>query len=138
MNSVARVGDAITRRYPSINLNDRLSDAMAAMAEHNASALVVLQGNELIGLLTISDVMYCLAHDRDPDSTLVNSMMTRCELIEAGGTKNPCAQLDEDGNALAALKVMFAAGVNHLVVSSSAGNPIGIVSSLELIRLLSR
>ena len=56
----------------------------------------------------------------------------------AEATKNACAQLDEDQDVLSALKVMHQAGVNHLVVSRAEGDPVGVVSSLEIIRLLGR
>jgi predicted transcriptional regulator len=64
--------------------------------------------------------------------------MTRCELISSEGTKNACAQLDEEQDVLSALKVMYQAGVNHLLVSRSEGEPVGVVSALEIIRLLGR
>jgi len=48
----------------------------------------------------------------------------------------PCVQLDEDEDAISAIKVMYEAGVNHLLVSGSQGEPVGMVSSLEIIELL--
>lgn len=62
--------------------------------------------------------------------------MTKCEFISRKPTRNPCVQLDEDEEILSAIKVMYEAGINHLLVSGSKGEPVGMVSSLEMIKLL--
>ncbi|MEJ2134594.1 MAG: CBS domain-containing protein [Desulfofustis sp.] len=138
MKSTRKIKEAIIRNYPEIGLDDSLGDAIKAMAKNNASALVVRQGGVLIGLVTITDVMHSLVHHHDLQDTKISSFMTKCELISAEATKNACAQLDEDQDVLSALKVMHQAGVNHLVVSRAEGDPVGVVSSLEIIRLLGR
>lgn len=136
MSENRTIKEAIRRKYPSIDLNDSLATAMSTMAGKNASALVVKSGEELIGIVTITDVIYCLANDQDPETTDIASFMTKCELISEAGTANPCAQLDEEQEAMSALKVMHEAGVNHLIVSGANGEPAGIVSSLDLVKLL--
>ena len=62
--------------------------------------------------------------------------MTSCELIGSQRSRQPCAQLDEDEDLLSAIKVMNEGGVNHLLVSGSRGEPVGMVSSLEIIKHL--
>ena len=138
MKSTRKIKEAIIRNYPEIGLDDSLGDAINAMAKNNASALVVREGGILIGLVTITDVMHSLVHHHDLQDTKISSFMTKCELISAEATKNACAQLDEDQDVLSALKVMHQAGINHLVVSRAEGDPVGVVSSLEIIRLLGR
>jgi CBS domain-containing protein len=130
--------EAIIRRYPEIGLEESLGDAIKLMAKSNCSALVVKQDGVLFGLVTITDVMHSLVHHQDLQDTKISSFMTKCELISSEGTKNACAQLDEEQDALAALKVMHQAGVNHLLVSRGEGEPVGVVSSLEIVRLLGR
>ena len=129
------IKEAIIRKYPSIGYQDSLTIAIQKMAEYNASALVVLSKDILVGLVTVTDIIQCLAQEQDPEETLVSSFMTQCELISEQGTVNPCAQLDEEQDPVSAIKVLHAAGVNHLVVSRSDGEPVGVVSSLELIKL---
>lgn len=138
MKSSRTIKEAVIRRYPEIGLDDSLGDAINAMAKNNASALVVREGGVLIGLVTITDVMHSLVHHQDLQDTKISSFMTKCELISAKETKNACAQLDEEQDVLSALKVMHQAGVNHLVVSRGEDDPVGVVSSLEIIRLLGR
>jgi len=136
MGNTRRIRDAIVRDYPAINVEDSLSTAMHLMAEHNASALVVKKEDQLLGIVTITDVMFSLAANNDPAETTIGSFMTTCDLIAERGTRNPCAQLDVHQDALSAIKVMYEAGVHHLVVSGDKGEPVGIVSSLEIVKLL--
>mgnify|MGYP001811805509 FL=1 len=138
MKSSRTIKEAIIRRYPEIGLDDSLGDAINAMAKNNASALVVRERGVLIGLVTITDVMHSLVHHHDLHDTKISTFMTKCELISSEATKNACAQLDEEQDVLSALKVMHQAGVNHLVVSRGEGDPVGVVSSLEIVRLLGR
>lgn len=136
MDTSRKIKDAIVREYPTIDLEANLQSAIEMMANNNVSALVVTSRGILIGLVTISDILFCLAHDNDLQETEISSFMTKCDIISEEGTRNPCAQLDEDQDVISAIKVMHEGGVRHLVVSSGKGEPVGIVSSLELIKLL--
>ena len=138
MKSARTIKEAIVRNYPDIDRDDSPGAAIRTMAVNNTSALVVRDGGHLLGIVTISDVMHSLVHEEDLQQTTVGSFMTRCDLVSEKGARNPCAQLDEDQDVLSALKVMYEAGVNHLVVSGGDGEAVGVVSSLEIIRLLGR
>jgi len=61
--------------------------------------------------------------------------MTKCDFNTDKSSKNACIQLDEDEDVISAIKVMYEAGVNHLLVTGEKSKPVGIVSSLELIKL---
>jgi len=138
MKSTRTIKEAVIRRYPEIGLEDSLGDAIRLMAKNNCSALVVKEEGVLFGLVTITDVMHSLVHHQDLQLTKISSFMTKCELISSKGTKNACAQLDREQDVLSALKVMHQAGVNHLLVSGDENEPVGVVSALEIIRLLGR
>lgn len=130
------IKQAIKRKFPTIELDDSVETALQSMKEANVSVLAVKIGEELIGLVTISDVMYSLANEDDLQSTKISNIMTKCEFNISEETRNPCIQLDEDEDAVSAIKVMHEAGVNHLLVSGSGGKAVGIVSSLEIVKLL--
>jgi CBS domain-containing protein len=129
------IKDAIKRKFPVIDIEDSLHTAINKMAKHNVSVLAVKIKEELIGIVTISDVIHSLANDADLEETTISSFMTKCEFDTRKATRNPCIQLDENEEALAAIKVMYEAGVNHLLVSGDKGEPIGIVSSLEIVKV---
>ena len=130
------IKEAVKRKFPAVTMDDTLETALKAMAKANASALVVKTGEDLVGVVTISDIMYSLTNEDDLRQTKVSFFMTACEFISNKATNNPCVQLDEDEDVLSAIKVMNEAGVNHLLVSGSKGEPVGMVSSLEIIKLM--
>lgn len=129
---------AIKRKFPMIDYNETLDLAIKKMTAHNVSVLAVKVQEELVGLVTNSDVMYSLAEGHSLSDTKISEFMTTCEFNTSRETRNPCIQLDEDENALSAIKLMYEAGVNHLLVSGSAGRAVGIVSSLDIIRLFGK
>ena len=130
-----KVKQAIKRKFPVIDIDDSLDMAIQLMAETNVSVLAVKVGMELIGIISVSDVMNALAHDYDRQQTKITTFMTKCEFNTESSSKNACVQLDEDEDVISAIKVMFKAGVNHLLVTGEKGKPVGIVSSLELVKL---
>lgn len=135
MSERRTIKDAIKRKFPVVNIEDSLHTAINKMAKHNVSVLAVKIGEELIGIVTISDVIFSLANGDNPEETTIASFMTKCEFNTRKETRNPCIQLDENEDALSAIKVMYEAGVNHLLVSGEAGEPVGIVSSLEVVKV---
>jgi len=136
MAAMKTIKQAIKRKYPAINHDQTVQEAMVLMAENNASALVVKFNEELIGIVTVVDIMQCLAEDVEPASRTISSFMTKCDLITDKGTANPCAQLDENLDIISAVKVMYQAGINHLVVSGENDEAVGIVSSMQLLKCL--
>jgi CBS domain-containing protein len=135
MAETLKVKQAIKRKFPVIDIDDSLDMAIQLMAETNVSVLAVKVGSELIGIVTVWDVLGGLAHDLDRQQTKISTFMTKCEFNTEKSSKNSCIQLDEDENVLSAIKVMHEAGVNHLLVTGEKGKAVGIVSSLELIKL---
>lgn len=131
------IKQAIKRKFPTIGNEDILETAIQMMTEANVSVLAVKVGEELIGLVTIADVMHSLSRGDDFQKTKISSFMTKCEFDTSQETRNPCLQLDENEGALSAIKVMYDTGVNHLLVSGEEGKAVGIVSSLDIIKLFS-
>ncbi len=131
-----KVKQAIKRKFPVIDIDDNLQTAIQLMAEANVSVLAVKVGEELIGVITVSDIMHGLANDYDLDETRISTFMTKCEFNTDTSTRHSCIQLDEDQDVIAAIKVMYEAGVSHLLVTGERNIPRGIVSSLELVKLV--
>ncbi|MDK9707130.1 MAG: CBS domain-containing protein [Desulforhopalus sp.] len=135
MAETLKVRQAVKRKFPVIDMEDSLEMAIQLMAETNVSVLAVKVASELVGLVTVWDVLNGLAHDYDRQATKISTFMTKCEFHTDKSTKNACIQLDENEELFSAIKVMYEAGVNHLLVTGERGKPVGIVSSLELIKL---
>lgn len=131
-----KVKQAIKRKFPVIDIDDNLQSAIQLMAEANVSVLAVKVGEELIGVVTVADIMHGLANDYDLDNTRISTFMTKCDFHTSASSKHSCIQLDEDQDVISAIKVMYEAGVNHLLVTGERNEPVGIVSSLELVKLI--
>lgn len=136
MEKTQTIKDALRKGSPTVDIDETLQSALKIMAGENLSALLVKKNGDLVGIITISDIMYSLAKEEDPRQIKVASFMTKCELITTKGVRTPCVQLDEDEDILSAIKVMNEAGVNHVLVSGSKGDPEGMLSSLDIIKLL--
>lgn len=131
------IRQAIQRNFPTIGINDSLGKAVNAMADNNVSVLAVRIQEEIVGIVTVTDVMYGLSQKDGGLDTKIYTVMTKCETNVSKTTRNPCIQLDENEDALAAVKLMYEAGVNHLLISGFNGEIVGIVSSLDLVKLFS-
>lgn len=91
-------------------------EASRLMLEHGATAVVVVEGDLLIGILTVHDVVLrVVAAGRDPGTVCIEDVMTR-EPVTVG----PDATL---GHALTLMRVN---GFGHLPIVE-AGRPVGLV-----------
>ena len=136
MDTNKKVKHAIKRKFPVIDIDDPLEKAIDLMARSNVSVLFVKADETFIGILTITDVMHGLASGHNMKEVRVSTFMTKCEFTTEHSAKHSCIQLDEEEGVLPALKLMLEAGVNHLLVTGAGNAPLGIVSSLELIKLI--
>jgi predicted transcriptional regulator len=136
MDERRKVKHAIKRKFPVIDVDDSLEDAIKLMTQSNVSVIAVKVKEELIGVVTVSDVLRGLANEYDVKETKIITFMTKCEFSTKNSAKNSCHQLDEDEDVLSAIKVMHEAGVSHLLVTGVQHEPKGIVSSLELVKLV--
>ncbi len=136
MGNSNTIRNAVRRKFPAVDIGDSLETTMRTMAQEDVAALVVKVEKELVGIVTMADVMYSLANNDAPEETKISSFMTKCEIVSDKDIRNPCVQLDEDEDLMSAIKIMHDAGVNHLLVSGREGDPVGMVSSMDIIKLL--
>jgi len=122
-----------TRR--AIRRNDSLLTAAIYMAQHDTSALIVKDGEELVGILTDMDIMDGIVHNNDLTGTNVASCMTACQLITESPVKSPCVQLYEEESVKNALEIMSTAGIHNLLVSCEMGIGTCMVSIRDLLKV---
>ena len=123
------------RIAPAVNINDSLLTAAEYMAEHDTSALIVKDGEEMVGILTDMDVMDGIVRNNDFTGTKVASCMTACQLIAGNRVKSPCVQLYQEESVESALKVMSSAGIHNLLVSCEIGVGTCTVSIRDLLKV---
>lgn len=106
----------------SIGPEARAIDAALLMNEHKIGALVVLQGAELIGIISERDMMRrVVAERRDPETVAVRDVMTRPVVTCRADTK-----MDE------ARQIFRSRRIRHLPVVDEAGRIEGMISIGDL------
>jgi CBS domain-containing protein len=118
-----KVRDLMARVVIAGDPRQSLADAAAQMRSSRVSALAVVDGQEIMGILTERDLMRAVADGRVPSDVHISDYMTQTpHTIEA---KAEAAQ--------AAAK-MVRHGVRHLPVTES-GKLVGFLSARDLLAL---
>ena len=92
-------------------------EAARLMREHNVGAVLIVDVDELKGILTVNDMTYrVVAEGRDPDKTVLRDIMT----LGPDSVRS-------DTTAIEALRLMQDGGYRHLPVVDK-GKVVGVVS----------
>jgi CBS domain-containing protein len=103
--------------------DDSLEQLAARLQERDVSALVVLDGDRLAGIITERDVVRAVADRRDLADCTAGEYMT-----------SEPATVTLDTPLVEVARTMLAYGIRHLPVVV-AGDVIGMVSARDLLRL---
>jgi predicted transcriptional regulator len=118
----------------SVDLDDSVRVAIEKMSVSRSAALAVKMGDEVVGVLTDTDLLMCVSRGEDVDTTKASRCMTPCEIITTKRSKSPCVQIDASQTVENALGVLNLAGVHHLLVSGE-DDRVGLVSVVDLLKL---
>ena len=124
---------AVRKEAPAIGKDDSVEAAIEMMVAGCSTALVVMRNEELVGVVTVRDLLHSLNRGDEPRTTTVLEVMTPCELITGKGAKSPCVQLDENESVADALQIMEEAGINHMLVTGAGGKVTGIATLIDLL-----
>ncbi len=128
------ISSAVKWDSPSVDMQDTLRVVINKMVNSGVSALVVKNGDEVVGIVTEMDLMACIAKGNDLDGVTASICMTSCEIISDKEISSPCIQLEETQSTQNAIKLMDIAGVHHLLVTGEKGT--GIISAENVFRLV--
>ena len=107
----------------TITAHARVADAVARLGERRIGALPVVEGNEIVGIMSERDVIYCLReHGAEALDWPVSRVMS-----------SPAITATPDTDVLAALALMTQRRIRHLPVVE-AGEIRGIVSIGDLVK----
>lgn len=107
----------------TITAHARVADAVARLGERRIGALPVVEGNEIVGIMSERDVIYCLReHGAEALDWPVSRVMS-----------SPAITAAPDTDVLAALALMTQRRIRHLPVVE-AGEIRGIVSIGDLVK----
>ncbi len=117
------IHDLLDRRaLVSVSPTDRVSYACQKLAEQNIGAVVVVDANKLVGVLSERDVVSrCMVPGRDAAATEVSQIMT----------PDPRTILPT-GSLAEAQALMLDGGFRHLPVVDRAGEPLGMLSLRDI------
>ena len=107
----------------TITTHDRVADAVARLGERRIGALPVVEGDEIVGIMSERDVIYCL---RDHGAEVLDWPVSRV-------MSSPAITASPDTDVLAALALMTQRRIRHLPVTE-AGVIRGIVSIGDLVK----
>jgi len=128
------INDAVNWDTVSVDMEDSVRVAIVKMSASKTSALAVKSGDEVVGVLTDTDLMICVDKREDLDNTKAARCMTPCEIITNKRSKSPCVQIDSTQTVKNALGVLNLSGVHHLLVSGE-DDRVGLVSIVDLLKL---
>ena len=107
----------------TITAHARVADAVARLGERRIGALPVVEGHEIVGIMSERDVIYCL---RDHGPGVLDWPVSRV-------MSSPAITAAPDTDVLAALALMTQRRIRHLPVVE-AGEIRGIVSIGDLVK----
>ena len=103
--------------------DESLSEAAPRMRDHQAGSLLVVEGEELVGILSERDILLAVADGLSPEETVVQRCMTRSPVTAH-------RQMPADTAAL----IMIERDVRHLPVVEGR-RPVGMISARDLLSL---
>ncbi len=116
-----RVADLMAGDLLTVEANAPLADAVRSMDDRRVGAVLVLEGERLVGVFTERDVLRAVAHGLTPEATVGEWMTHGPETIEPDATAEHAAVL------------MIHGGFRHLPVVDE-GRVVGILSIRDLMR----
>jgi CBS domain-containing protein len=116
------VSEHMTRSLLTVPVDATLGEAAAAMASRGVGAVVVLEGESILAILTERDVMKAVAAGRDGSAPVSEWMTRHPDTIEPDDSTDHAASL------------MIHGGFRHLPVVE-AGTVVGIVSIRDLMKV---
>ena len=107
-----------------VSPNDSVFHALTLMAQHNVGALMVLNGEQLVGIFSERDYARKIAlHGKNSKETPVRDIMT-----PAPFTVRPEQTLDD------CMSLMIEKKIRHLPVVSASNDILGIISIRDVVK----
>ncbi len=122
LTDLPRIGDLLAPVTASVRPSDTLRAAAVHLDADHVGALLVIAHDGAVGLISERDLVRSLAEGLDPDVERVDNWMT-AELLTA----------TLDTTVPAAIELMEANEIRHLVVTTATGMPAGVVSLRRLV-----
>jgi CBS domain-containing protein len=121
--TIAAILSSKGSQVATIGADNRVSEAVATLGERRIGALPVVEGDQIVGIMSERDVIYCL---RDHGAEVLDWPVSRV-MTSPAITAEPATPI------LSALGLMTERRIRHLPVAEG-GRLIGIVSIGDLVK----
>ena len=122
-----QVEDIMTEAAVTDAPDDTVSEAAARMRQQQTGSLLVMEGDNLAGIVTERDVLRLVGEGQDPKNVSLRDAMT----------KNPVT-IARDASIKEAAEIMFQKWFRHLPVTNSEGKVVGVISLRDLLTLVAQ
>ena len=124
-----KVKELMSTKIVSVKPKDTLTDASKLMKGNRISCLPIMEGDEVIGIITTTDLVniYTSADKEqhmDPWSPVSDFM------------SSPVVTIDQDAEVKEASNVMKEKKFHHLIVTDKNSKIVGIISSLDIAKAI--
>ncbi|MEM2095051.1 MAG: CBS domain-containing protein [Candidatus Caldarchaeum sp.] len=119
-----KIKELIRKRPITVNGDATLHDVIKLMAEQNIGFLVVVEGNDIVGVFSERDVIRSLAEEKNLDKKVKE--ITRTDIIK----------LRSDKTIEDAAQVMGKHRIRHIVVVDERDKLVGVVSVRDILQEL--
>lgn len=121
--SERRISELMTRTAITLSPDASIRQSAKKMKEHGVSSIMVIQHAHLVGVVTDRDLRNrVLADEVDPQEAVSSIMTTNPKFIF------------ENNRVFSALHLMLKYNIHHLPVLDESHNPIGMLTSTDLLR----
>ena len=128
-------------------IEERLADVIFKMSKVGTDIAVVKSKNDIVGLITTSDIYSILVKEVFEERAKVPELIIDIKIIDimrGPPTKkfmtscqingpNPCVQTDENTTIEDAIRVMEMTGLHHILVTGRKNELVGTISSNDII-----
>jgi len=123
MESDVTVREVITREYVGVSESDTVRATVDLMRSEQASSVLVLRGNDPVGILTEYDVLEVVAEGDDPQETPVSAVMS-----------SPVDSVSADTPLTDAAGTMSGESIRNLLVEDrDTGEILGVLTDRDII-----
>ena len=103
---------------PSVTVDSTVMDVVRMLARAGLGAAAVMDGDQLVGIISERDVMLRVVAERlDPDTTLVRDVMT-----------SPVKTVPAETGTDETMAVMVSNHIRHVMIVNEQGSVVGIAS----------
>jgi CBS domain-containing protein len=122
MENDVNVREIMTRDYAAVNEGDSVLGAVQVMREDRAGFVLVMRGEDPVGIVTEWDVLCLVADEDDPADTPVGDVMS-----------SPLVSLDAERGLSDATSVMARENIRHVLAKNDDDEVVGVLTQRDVI-----